>query len=209
MKTVNELLSVHRKTLALTGHFAEAFGYPERSGVWFVWGNSGNGKSSFVMQLCKELTKFGTVVYDSLEEGESLTMVNMIVRYNMQECGRRFYLLNGEDMKDLSLRMSHNKSINFYVIDSLQYTGLRYRDYIELKEMHKDKLIIFISHADGRQPRGSAAKSIMYDAALKIYIEGFRAFSNGRFYGSRGQMDIWADGAEKYWGENKDNMIKK
>ena len=39
-----------------------------------VWGKSGNGKTSFVLQLCKELTRYGKVAYDSLEEGSSLTM---------------------------------------------------------------------------------------------------------------------------------------
>ena len=48
-----------KETLKLTGAWADAFGEPERIGVWFIWGNSGNGKSSFVMQLCKELAAAG------------------------------------------------------------------------------------------------------------------------------------------------------
>mgnify|MGYP000320329112 CR=1 FL=1 len=55
-----------KETLKLTGAWAEAFGEPERIGVWFIWGNSGNGKSSFVMQLCKELAKFDTPELDPL-----------------------------------------------------------------------------------------------------------------------------------------------
>lgn len=43
-------------------------------------------------------------------------------------------------------------------------------------------LIIFISHADGKNPAGRSAKSVMYDASLKIYIEGYRAFSKGKIY---------------------------
>lgn len=37
-------------------------------------GNSGNGKTSFVMQLCKELCKYDRVAFNSLEEGTSLTV---------------------------------------------------------------------------------------------------------------------------------------
>jgi putative protein kinase ArgK-like GTPase of G3E family len=66
--SVTEAVSMKKETLKLTGAWADAFGEPERIGVWFIWGNSGNGKSSFVMQLCKELAKFGRVAYDSLEE---------------------------------------------------------------------------------------------------------------------------------------------
>ena len=42
----------------------------------------------------------------------------------------------------------------------------------------------------------------MYDASLKIYVEGFRAFSKGRFFGSVGHFTIWDEGAVRYWGDN-------
>ena len=167
-----------KETLKLTGAWADAFGEPERIGVWFIWGNSGNGKSSFVMQLCKELAKFGRVAYDSLEEGASLTM------------------------SELGERMDKHKSPDFYVIDSFQYTQMSYKEYIKFKEAHRNKLLIFISHADGRNPDGRSAKKVMYDAALKIYVEGFRAFSKGRFFGSVGHFTIWDEGAVRYWGDN-------
>ena len=52
--TVKEVLKQRKRTFAFKGKWKEAFGEPERSGVWFIWGKSGNGKSSFVMQLCKQ-----------------------------------------------------------------------------------------------------------------------------------------------------------
>lgn len=78
---------------------------------------------------------------------------------------------------------------------------MNYKEYIRFKEAHKDKLIIFISHAAGTAPRGSAAQSVMYDATLKIWVEGFKAFSKGRFIGEKGNYTIWEEGANKYWGE--------
>ena len=67
-KGVRELLSMKFDTLPFEGKWHDAFGTPERCGVWIVWGKSGRGKTSFVMKLCKELCKYGRVVYDSLEE---------------------------------------------------------------------------------------------------------------------------------------------
>ncbi len=199
--TVNEVLKGKKKTFAFEGAWREAFGEPERTGVWFIWGNSGNGKSSFVMQLCKELSRFDRVAYDSLEEGDSLTMKQSLLRHNMQECKSRFHLLNAESIADLETRLYKRKSFNIVVIDSFQYTQMSYRDYIKLKEAHKDKLLIFVSHAKGRAPRGNAAESVMYDASLKIWVEGFKAFSKGRFFGSKGEYTIWDEGAERYWGD--------
>jgi hypothetical protein len=190
-----------KDSFSFESKWEEAFGAPERTGVWFVWGNSGNGKTSFIMQLCKELCKYGRVAYDSLEEGDSLSMQNTLIRFGMGAVNRKFLLLNCEPIDELSERMSKHKSPDFYIIDSFQYARMSYREYIRFKEVHRDKLIIFISHADGRNPEGRAAKSVMYDATLKIWVEGYKAFSKGRFIGPTGEYVIWPEGAEKYWGE--------
>lgn len=189
-----------KRTIPLSGAMRDAFGEPERCGVWFVWGESGNGKTSFVMQLCKELARHGKVAYNSLEEGTALTMLNTLRRYRMEEEGSRFQLLDSEPMSDLGERMNRHKSPDFYVIDSFQYTQMTYREYIAFKEAHKNKLLIFVSHAEGKNPSGISAKKVMYDATLKIYVEGFKAFSKGRFFGPTGEFTIWQGGADRYWG---------
>ena len=202
--SVTEAVSMKKETLKLTGAWADAFGEPERIGVWFIWGNSGNGKSSYVMQLCKELAKFGRVAYDSLEEGASLTMQNTLRRFNMAEVNRRFQLLDCEPMSELGERMDKHKSPDFYVIDSFQYSGLTYASYKSLKERHPNKLLIFISHAEGENPEGRAAKKVAYDADMKIRVEGFRAVCKGRFITEPGNhFTIWAEGATQYWNGRK------
>lgn len=201
--SAREAVKMKKRTIPLSSAMQEAFGEPERCGVWFVWGDSGNGKTSFVMQLCKELARHGRVAYDSLEEGTALTMLNTLRRYRMDEEGSRFQLLDNESMSDLSARIKRHKSPDFYVIDSFQYTQMTYREYIAFKEAHKNKLLIFISHAEGKNPSGTSAKKVMFDATLKIYIEGFRAFSKGRFIGPTGEYTIWQKGADRYWGSKR------
>lgn len=198
--TVKEVLCRKRSTFPFEGKWADAFGRPERTGVWFVWGRSGNGKTSFVMQLIGELCKYDRVAFDSLEEGDSLSMRDKLVRHGLSSVGSRLHLLNAEPVADLQDRLSKRKSYNIVVVDSFQYTQMTYGDYIRFKERNRDKLIIFISHASGAMPRGSAAVGVMYDATLKIWVEGFKAFSKGRFIGPTGEYTIWDKGAEKYWG---------
>ena len=199
-KGVREMLNMKYDTFDFRGEWYEAFGLPEKRGVWFVWGNSGNGKTSFVMQLCKYLCRFGRVAYNSLEEGVSLTMQNAMKRFGMIDVNRRFLLLDAESLDQMEIRLNRKKSPDFVVIDSFQYTMLNFKQYIELRERHKNKLLIFISHADGRLPSGRGAKSAMYNADLKIYVEGYRAFSKGRYIGPRKYFDIWPEEAERYWG---------
>lgn len=196
---VNDILKKEFPTFPFEGKWEAAFGHPERTGVWFIWGNSGNGKTSFVMQLVKELCKWDRAAFDSLEEGTSLTVQNNLKRHGMAEVNRRLLFIN-EDMNALKDRLSKHRSVNIVVIDSFQYTQMSYRDYISLKTMFPDKLFIFISHAKGKMPKGDAAISVMYDASLKIWIEGYKAFSMGRFIGETGEYTIWEERAQRYWG---------
>jgi hypothetical protein len=201
--SVNELLRTKSCLLSFEGKWEDAFGKPEYTGVWFIWGNSGNGKSNFAMQLCKELCKFGRVAYNSFEEGNSVSLKNNLLRNGMSSVSKRMILLNGEPLQDLEERMNRRKSPDFYVIESFQYANLSYKEYINFKQSHRNKLIIFISHADGRNPLGRTAKSVMYDADLKIWVEGYRAFSKGRYIGTTGTYEIWPEGSERYWGEKQ------
>lgn len=125
--SVSDVMRMKKETYPFEGAWEEAFGHPEKNGVWFVWGNSGNGKTSFLLQLCKELSRFGRVAYDSLEEGASLTMKNAFMTAGMQDVARRFVLLDRENMEQLSARLGKHKSPDIVVIDSFQYTHMSFK----------------------------------------------------------------------------------
>ena len=55
-------------TLPWGEQWSEPFGFPAENASWFISGASAQGKSSFVMQLGKELCKYGPVLYMSYEE---------------------------------------------------------------------------------------------------------------------------------------------
>lgn len=198
--SVKDILDKKYSVFPFEGKWKEAFSTPERVGVWFIWGNSGNGKSSFVMQLCKELCRYDRVLYNSLEEGACLTVQNSLKMHGMAEVSRRLSFVR-ESVEELKARLRQHKSYNIIVVDSFQYTGMSYRDYITLKEAFPNKLFIFISHAQGKNPKGDAACSVMYDASLKIWVEGYKAISKGRFIGETGKYVIWPKKAVEYWGE--------
>ena len=63
---VRDILNKKYDVFPFEGKWKDAFDTPEVRGCWFVWGNSGNGKTSFVMQLCKELCKYDRVAFNSL-----------------------------------------------------------------------------------------------------------------------------------------------
>jgi hypothetical protein len=198
--SAKQVLTIKFDTIRLGGGWNECVGEIETTGIWFIWGNSGNGKTSAVVSLCKELSAFGKVLYNSREEGVSLTMQNTLRRYGMGELGSRFQLAN-MSLQELDEKISQQRSPKFVVLDSFQFMGLTYKDFRAFCEKHKNKMLIFVSRTRGRQPEGRAATSAMYDASCKIWVEGYKAFSKGRFVGTTGEMTIWDEGAKKYWSD--------
>lgn len=196
---INELLNKNIECFDFDGDFFAAFDKPEKTGSWFIWGNSGNGKTSFTIQLAKYLTRFERVAYNSLEEGGSKTMQNAFNRVKMQDVDGKLVLLS-ESIDTLDKRMSKKRSPKIVIIDSFQYARMNEKKYFSFMERHgKNKLIIFISQADGKQPRGNTAITAMYAASLKIWVEGYRAFSKGRYFGTKAFYEIWQQKANEYW----------
>ena len=71
------------------------------------------------MQVCKYLTRFRRVAYDSLEHGLSLSLQKAWERVGMEEVGNRIILLNKESLKDLRLRLAKKQSPDVVVVDSV------------------------------------------------------------------------------------------
>lgn len=79
-----DILNKTYKTLAWDGEWAKAFGLPAENETWFISGASASGKSSFVMQLAKKLCEYGTVLYESYEEGVGKSFQDRLKRHGMQ-----------------------------------------------------------------------------------------------------------------------------
>lgn len=195
--TLNDIRNYRAKTYLLGGGFDSALGEVELTGSWIVWGGSANGKTRFALQLAKALARHVKVAYDSLEEGLSLSMRHAIEDVGFTDVKRNFVLLDGEGIRELRERLKRQRSPRVVIIDSLQYTGLTYTDYKALRDEFRQKLFVFVSHADGHNPKGAVANSVKYDAFVKVYVEGYRAYPQSR-YGGNKEYVIWKEGAERY-----------
>ena len=197
---VHQIRQFRPATLDFDGEWLASIGRPERTGSWLIWGKSANGKTRFALQLARYLCKFGRVAYDSLEEGLSLTMQHAIaeVGFSDGKAKRNFTLLDKEPIEELAERLRREKAPKIVIIDSLQYTGMTYTAYKALRDENPGKLLIFISHADGAEPKGNVANSVKFDANVKIYVEGYRAMPQSR-YGGGQPYDVWPQKSAEYW----------
>ena len=200
--SVNQLLTKRRKLMAFEGEWLDCIGMPELSGSWFIYGNSGNGKTTFVLQLCKYLSKFGRVAYNSMEEGDSESMRLAFMRTGMEACKRRIVLLDNEPLNELMERLRKHKSQKIIVIDSIQYSGMTYPEYKAMRNEFRGVLFIIISHAEGRKPADRRAESIRYDASVKIFIDGYKAYIMSRYRSGSSvkEYTIWEEEANKIKG---------
>jgi predicted ATP-dependent serine protease len=152
--------------------------------------------------LVKYLANFGKVVYDSLEEGFSKSMKDAFIAVGMEGVKNRVLLLDQEPIEHLVIRLNKRESPKIVVIDSWQFAGMNYQQYVKLINQFRNKLFIIISHAEGKNPEGRVAKRIRYDSFVKIRVEGYRAFAEGRYGGNRKPYTIWDKGAYDYWGDD-------
>lgn len=201
--SVDNILNKKFNPMEFEGVWRDSFGRPDIAFSMIIWGGSSEGKTALGLQLAKYLTNFGRVAYDSLEEGASHTIQMAMITHDMRKCGRKFILLDQEPIPELITRMEAHKSPNFYFIDSVQYANITIAEYKKLKEKakRKKKGLIFISHARGKEPKGSLAEFIRYDVDLKIPVKGYRAFPEGRLNGGGKMFDIWPEKSATYWAE--------
>jgi KaiC/GvpD/RAD55 family RecA-like ATPase len=188
--------------------FFESFGSPEQNAIVLIFGPSGSGKTRLVLQLTKFLAeKFGVVAYNSLEEGKKKSFANALEENHMRDLDGKFKLIDREAIEDFVLRLQKRKSAQFVVLDSVQYTGINYDAYKDIKRKLKKKMLIFISHANGNNPAGSTADKIRYDADIKVHVLNYVAMVVSR-YGGNKPFVIWEEGARKKWGKKYQQVIQ-
>lgn len=163
-----------------------------------AWGQSGNGKSNFVMQLVAEMLRFGPVLYLSLEESDGITFQTLIGRYIPLALLSRLKVVGpGITAAQLQDYLSRPRTPRVVVIDSLQYLGISYPEYKHLRQQCPHVALIMVSHASGRLPDGKTADKIRYDAGIKVWVEKDIAFVQHSRYGGHTNYVIWEEGARK------------
>ena len=199
-----QALAVRNRTLVVAPEWQGCLGEEiARHGIVFIWGNSGNGKSSAVMAFAKMLASSGKVLYVSKEEGYGLSFQNTLRRFGMQDCGAAFQVVDMETVESLTERLQRPRSPEFVIIDSVQAMGIGSRQFKQLQERFRSKLLVLVSQADGKRPLGRPAQNMMYEADLKLWVEGHTVFSKGRFMGETKEYVTWEEGALRYWDGRK------
>ncbi|MDY3853105.1 MAG: AAA family ATPase [Prevotella sp.] len=186
-------------TLPWGEQWSKPFGCPADNASWFISGASAQGKSSFVMQLGKELCKYGPVLYVSYEESVNQSFQRRMDYLQMNEVQGKFRVLIDEHLEDLAERLAKPKSPKFVIVDSFQVAsesyGWDYMKAVELMKRFNKKCFIFISQEDKSQPTGKPARRLRYICDMKVRVIGYKAYCQGRAIGDAGSYYVvWEEG---------------
>lgn len=207
--TCDNIKNSKRQYIPLSGEFQEVFSNPQDKGIWFIWGTSGSGKSSFTMQLVSELVKHYKVLYNSKEENpRDDSFFQRMERFGITYHNRNFHAVE-DNYLELIKRLKQRGSPKVIVIDSAEYFfkgGVLkngFSEYLELKERFPNKIFIITGHGTGNRPRSELETSIMFDADMKISVDAFGATNKGRKFGKKNLFIIWKERYEELHGTNE------
>lgn len=198
-KTVSQIQSQTVVRIPFEGDWYQSLGNPQNRGIWFVWGQSASGKSTYQMMLAKELAKHYKTAYNLLEEeDDDSDYIDRTELLNMHEVEKNFHTIS-YNYEELDKYLSSQRSAKVVIIDSLPYFLNDWQKYLDLKKKYaKKKILVFVGHAKGKDPRTDFQERVMYDAKMKIFVSGYLATCKGRTIGPNGgTFIIWEEGYNK------------
>lgn len=191
---LSEIMRKEYRTLDFKGKWRETFGEPSDPFTMLVYGHPKNGKTSFMMQFSKYLTNFGKVFYNSIEEGDSKTIKDAIIRAKMEEIqDGKFMLGTGYYYKDMVEYLLGRNKGKFVILDSRDYMNLTSHQFKALLTRFPNKCFIVICWEQAGKPAGKFAKDIQYMVDIVAHVSNYKANVRSRFGGGQ-EFIIWKEG---------------
>lgn len=194
---VSQILSKEYRELDFEEKWASSFGRPGDPFSMLVYGHPKNGKTSFMMQMAKYLTKFGKVFYNSIEEGDSKSIQDAMIRARMDEIPQgKFMLGTGYYFRDLVEYLKGTNRGKFIILDSRDYMNLTSHQFKTLITRFPNKCFVVICWEQAGKPAGKFAKDIEYMVDIVCHVANYKAKVRGRFGGGQ-EFVIWEEGIKK------------
>ena len=197
--------------IPFTGRWYDLFGKTEFTGNWIVYGKSGKGKTSFCLQLAKELDEMGKrVMFISLEMRDTYEFQEALKKVGISSQINKILVSSACTLKDLDDLLSKQRSPDVIFFDSLQYfidmNKLKKTDFIELRNKYEKKVFVYISHMKGNEVEGDTAYDVKKDAFKRVYVNNFKAIYTARGEGGpKGYYVVWEKGYNRYWLKQENN----
>lgn len=166
--SLRDMQKVQFKTLQFTGDWKELMGTPEQRFSVMIYGQSGQGKSTFAIKFAEYLANnFGAVLFNSAEEGISLTLQDKLKNLKSND-------LFISHQKDFYSMKKHLKTSNckFVVLDSVNHMNLTPENVEELRNMDRTRGFISI-HQVTKTGDFKGDNKFLHNCDIEIVVDNY------------------------------------
>lgn len=203
MRTASIKYLVDRKftTFTMGDVLGNAFGEPEDSGFWLIYGAEKHGKTLFALKLADHLSQSMRVLYVSGEEGTGKTFVEAITRAKIDTNNKRLRIAKYTPLDHIRGLLGKRNGPRVVVIDNITVylKELQYGVLLNLLRDFPKILFVFLAHEENGHPYTSIARSCKRFANIIVRVEGLAAQVSGRCPG--GMVYIDDNKGRLYWGD--------
>jgi len=180
--TGKTLLSKKFKTYKFDGIWEKILGEQERGGIWVIYGNEKNGKTTLALKLSEYLTKYDNLNYISAEEGTGFTFQQNLSRAKIDFKNTKIKFYDYMEIEDLTNMLDRRQSARIMVIDNATayVDDLKTAVLRKLKRKYPDTLFIIMAHMEKNEPTTAMAKLAKKLCNVYFRVEGLTAFVGGR-----------------------------
>ena len=147
------------QTLNFSPEYTALFGNPQRNFVAMCYGESGSGKSVFLLKFADYFARnFGKVLYNSHEEGVNQTVVDRISHFNIN--AGKLFIGNALNFDEMCEKIERNY-YRLVIIDSVKYMGFTFAQLKELRARFAKRQII-VCMVDFGKTEGSPKAVLTY-----------------------------------------------
>ena len=198
--TVKSLLNKTFSTYQFDGIWEQVLGEQERGGIWVLYGNEKNGKTTLALLLAEYLTKFEKVNYISAEEGTGFTFQQNLVRAQIDFKNTKIRFFNYLTYEEIDGILSKRQSAGIMIIDNstVYVDELKTAQLRKLKAKFPNVLFIIMAHMEKNEPTTAMARLAKKLCNVYLRVEGLKAFIGGRCPG--GEITINDQTAMLYHG---------
>lgn len=212
----SQIIKKERRFIELSGPIGQSIGKLEVGTKIFITGRSFSGKSTFITQLCAEVSKYVNIDYNTHEEkGGDASTIKEKMKYaginEQHDAAIRYYQapLHSDTQETFTEILSKKRSAGFAVLDSIQHAGMGKKEYIEFTNRfcnpRRGKIVAFISHWQ----KNDFVLHVKHDCDVKLEAMNYVVYVESRMEGASNKpIIIWEEGARKAWGKNYQKVIK-
>ncbi len=186
MLSVGDFNAMHFDTLpfdqASAGEdidYYELLDNPEINFRFMLYGQNGNGKSTFAVKFAKFLSeKFGKTLFCSSEEGISISLQNKVKHIK----NKNFFVVACKTGKELItlLKRRENFDIDFIFIDSINDMNITLEEFTQIIEL-KPRGVVYIMQCN-KDGSFRGKNAFAHDCDIRVRVENFEPHTEKNRY---------------------------